>query len=430
MDRKKLTHWSPGGLFAACVVASWFIEASVAVAADWPHFGYDDQFTSYNRQEKTLNAQNVRYLEKKWGIGCDDGWFSVIFRSPAIYQNTLFTSSAGDCLRAYDARTGDLQWQHGDGNSGWAPQPVVCTDGTIAYMEGTIPTSLYGVRSADGKQLWKAPVGFDLGFEGAAYCVPTVDEARKTIYVVENLFIGDGKLFALSKQNGKVLWYMSKEKDKAAFRGNYVALKGAWVFATAVVPVSYSEADKIGRINSKTRKIEMYYDRPSPEEWYDIGGCTVCNDMLIVAYHDRDDVFRGKSILCAYNINSPKIVWSKRYTSSAVTGAVACNTTLKRIYVPTNPYLYAYDLKTGAEKWRYMGYDAIFSPSVANGVIYFLSDTNMYAIGESDKKKLFTFSLGYDAEYSTQVAVANGMVYFSGNGGDCDLYALGLRAVR
>jgi hypothetical protein len=34
--------------------------------------------------------------------------------------------------------------------------------------------------------------------------------------------------------------------------------------------------------------------------------------------------------------------------------------------------------------------------------------------------------LGYEAYDTTQVAICDGMLYFSGNGGTCDLYALGL----
>lgn len=213
----------------------------------------------------------------------------------------------------------------------------------------------------------------------------------------------------------------------AAYRGNAVLLKGSWIFAAAVVPVSFSEADKLARINATTRKVELFYDRPGPEEFYDIGGATICNNWLVVVYHDRDDVFRGKSVLCVYDVMSSKIVWQKRYTTSAISGAVAANTDKNVIYVPTDPYLYAYNVKTGAQVWRCQGYDAIRSPSVANGIVYFLSDTNLYAVSETNKKRLFRYPLGNEAEYSTQVAISNGMLFFSGNGGTCDLFVLGLK---
>ena len=59
-------------------------------------------------------------------------------------------------------------------------------------------------------------------------------------------------------------------------------------------------------------------------------------------------------------------------------------------------------------------------------MIYFLSDTNLYAIDEISPTRLLHYPLGHQAYETTQVAIANGMAYFSGNGGTCDLFALGL----
>jgi hypothetical protein len=49
----------------------------------------------------------------------------------------------------------------------------------------------------------------------------------------------------------------------------------------------------------------------------------------------------------------------------------------------------------------------------------------MYAIDEGTKAMLYHYPLGYDADETTQVAIADGMLFFSGNGGTCDLCALG-----
>jgi outer membrane protein assembly factor BamB len=412
------------GLGAILIVAG----GAALRAADWPHFGYDDQMTSYAKLETKITAQNVKALKRVWGIGCDDAYFSVVFRCPALFKGKLLTTSAGQNLAAYKALDGAFLWDFGDAGSGWAPQPVLTTDGTVILLQGTIPTSLFAVASGTGKKLWEAPVTFDLGYSGAAYAIPAVDETRNVVYVVENKFGGDGKLYALNRKTGKVLWYKGKTVGGAAYRGTTVLLKGSWIFATAVVTVNYFEADKLARINAATRKVELFYDRPAPEQSYDIGWATLCNDWLVVVYHDRDDVFRGKSVLCVYDVDSAEVVWQKAFETSAVTGAVAANTDKNVIYVPTDPHLYAFDVKTGAQVWKYQGYDAILSPSVANGVVYFLSESNLYAVRETNKQRLFRYPLGHEAEPSTQVAIADGMLFFSGNGGTCDLFALGLKA--
>lgn len=393
-------------------------------AADWAHFGHDNQFTSYNKSEKILNVQNVDKLKRLWGLGCDDGYFSVVFGSPAIYRGTLFTTGAGDNLRAYNAVNGKRRWQFGPDNAGWVAQPVVSKDGTVIYLRDSDPAYLYAVNPTDGKQIWKAPYALGLFGSDAAYCVPVIDEANNAVYVIDRTFVGDeGKLFAFSKQTGEVLWYKGKAKGVLAYRGHHVALKGSRIFVAALVDESGFEKEKAVRINSKTKKIEMIYDRPADSGSYR-EEIALCKDKLIVTYHYQ--YHECDSILCVYSMDSPKILWMKKYRNSHVTGAVACNTDKNILYVPTDPYLIAYDTGTGKQVWRYMGYSAIRSPVVANGVIYFLSDTNLYAIDEANGKKLLVYSLGYEAEESTQVAVANGRIYFSGNGGDCDLFALGL----
>ncbi len=126
----------------------------------------------------------------------------MISRSPAIYNGTLYTSGAGSKLTAYDAITGQELWQFGNGNYGWAPQPVVSADGIVFYMEDSIPTHLYAVDADTGNMLWEAPIGFDLAYNNTA--LVTVDEANNVVYIVQDPFArGGGKLFALNKQTGE-----------------------------------------------------------------------------------------------------------------------------------------------------------------------------------------------------------------------------------
>ncbi len=186
-------------IFASVTIAFAQYGVNSGTPADWPHFGYDGSFTACNPLESTLAITNVATLERKWGVGCDDGYFSVISRSPAIYDGKLYTSGAGNKLTAYNARTGQKLWQFGNGNYAWAPQPVVSTDGIVFYMEGSYPTHLYAVNANTEAKLWEAPLTFDLGYNDRA--LVTVDEANGLVYLIENPFMGGGKLYALNKQN-------------------------------------------------------------------------------------------------------------------------------------------------------------------------------------------------------------------------------------
>jgi len=400
----------------------------ITAAGDWLHFGYDSAYTAYNPNESAIGITNVTELERRWGIGCDDGWFSVIFRSPAIYGSTLYTSGAGTKLTAYDAHTGQFQWQFGDNNAGWAPQPIVSEDGIVIYPFDAYPTYLYAVNGQTGTQIWKAPVTFDVGYSGAAELVPTIDEANDLVYLLEEPFMDGGKLWAIDLDDGEVAWWMGKPLLDAAFVGSYPLLAGGKIYAAADVPmVPYpGHGEHMLRIDPATQTIELTYERPTPESYWSLDQYTLCNDRLVVGFDYQSDPIKQ---LVAYDIGAPDIAWQKPI-SYTITGKIACNPEKDVIYVPTNPYLYALDAATGEEVWKYLGYGAIYNPSVANGVVYLLSDSNMYALDEETGKRLFHYDLGYNADETTQVAIAHGMVYFSGNGGTCDLYALGMPPYR
>ena len=212
---------------------------------------------------------------------------------------------------------------------------------------------------------------------------------------------------ALDKQTGEVGWSMSKALNNTEFLGDYALLKDGKILAAADVPMTgYPDhGQHLLKIDPISQTIESPYERPQPENYYGIANYTLCNDNLIVTFDYQYD-----QQLVAYNTISSTIVWHKPI--SQTTGTIACNPAKDQIYVPTNPYLYALNAKTGDEAWKYQGLDAIYNPSVANGLVYFLSDTNMYAIGEETHQRLFRFPLGYKAYETTQVAIANGMCIF------------------
>ena len=379
--------------------------------------------------ESTINITNVAQLERKWGISCDDIYVNPISRSPAIYNGKLYTSGAYVRLTAYDAQTGQMLWQFGNGTT-WAPQPVVSEDGIVFYMEGSSGIyQLYAVDADSGDELWKAPLAFDLGISDTD--LVTVDEANGLVYIVEDPWPpgdGDGKLFALDKQTGEIVWHKSKAMDDIAFKGDYVLLNEGKIFVAE--EVDSHGPDHMLSINASSQGIKITFDRPPKyTEQYTlrqdpeyIEQYTLCNDRLLVGF--SYEYLKPAKRLVAYDPNSPAIVWQKEF-SEEITGTIACNMSGNIIYVPTDPYLYALNATTGEEVWKYMGYGAIYNPSIANGIVYFLSDNSMYAIDENTGEKLFSFPLGFKASETTQVAICDGMVYFSGSDGTCGLFALG-----
>jgi len=371
--------------------------------------------------ETQIDTANVGQMDRVWGVGCDDGYFSVISRSPAIRDGVLYTSGAGDRLRAFDAKTGLLLWEYGAGNYGWAPQPVVSEDGVVYYMEGSNPTELYSVDASTGAERWRSPLGFDLGFNDTS--LVTVDEANGLVYVVEEPFSpGEGKLFALDVTTGEVEWYMSQATHNLSPIGDYALLDGGTLYVVAEVEDGYYTVPRVVEINAADQQLVHQFGNPSASEYVRVPSISMCGGRLVAVY---DDDYESLSTVAAYDSATRALLWTKEFPLG-VTGRIACNEDRDVLYVPTDPYLFAIDAASGDEVWNYLGFGPIFNPSIANGVVYFISDTNMYALDETDRHRLLRFPLGYEGYDTTQVAVADGMVFFSGNGGTCDLYALGL----
>ncbi len=404
-------------------------QSSDCFAGDWLQFGYDDSYTSLNPAETKIGISNVSQLQRQWGLGCNDGVFSVISRSPALYNGTLYTTSAGSILQAYNAKSGQELWTYGKNyGSGWNPQPVVSEDGVVFYLQPVNSGlyDLYAVNASTGMVFWKSPISFDLGFNHTV--LPTIDETNNRVYLVEPDFGPDeGALYAINKETGDIVWYKNKTVGNLSAKGDYVILKANKIFGLA--DVNWFDY-QMYRLDVKTQDVDFFFDVPTPLPDADddeILQYSLCGNQLIVGIGVDDDHISDidKGSVVIYNIDSPTVVRRIDFPYP-ITGQIACNTTTNTLFIPTNPYLYAINAATGKEVWKYMGYGSIYTPSVANGVVYFISDSNMYAVNEATGQKLFSYPLGYNGEESSQVAIDDGMLYFSGNGGTCDLFALGI----
>lgn len=82
-------------------------------------------------------------------------------------------------------------------------------------------------------------------------------------------------------------------------------------------------------------------------------------------------------------------------------------------------YLYAFNASTGQPLWKYTladgGHGVLFTPAVANGVVYFTTfvDTVVYALNAKTGAKLWSFNAGIISP-PNDITVADGVVYVGG----------------
>jgi outer membrane protein assembly factor BamB len=324
----------------------------------------------------------------------------------------------GHSLTAYDAVTGEKLWTFGAGNMSWAPQPVASADGIVFYLEGSnLLYELYAVDADQGTLRWQAPIAFDLGFSNTN--LVTVDEEKGLVYLIEEPFAPDqGRLIALDKATGAGVWFKGAATDNLLFRGDYPVLGGGKIFAGSAKADDYWNWSPVA-IETTGQTIAQTYTSAGGGDRPAISRAALCGDTLLSVFVDRADSAESVGTVVAFDVLSQAVLWQKAY--DARVGGLACNPAQNRVYIATDLFLFAFDAATGDEIWKFSSFGEVYNPSVANGVVYFLSSTNMYAVDEATGQQLFFFRLGEEAEPTSQVAINSGMVYFSGNGGTCDL---------
>lgn len=126
-----------------------------------------------------------------------------------------------------------------------------CWEWSLLSFRGVKLSSSYAENGSTGQMIWKALLGFDMGFNDTN--LVTIEEEKNLVYLVEDTFGGNGKLFALDKSMGEVVLYKSKATDDVEFMGDYVLLNAGKIDARAKVPAEhYFTDEKIVRIDPST----------------------------------------------------------------------------------------------------------------------------------------------------------------------------------
>jgi outer membrane protein assembly factor BamB len=435
-----IRRWKKANLFSLllvlfiCALATFLLTSMPASAAsqmdegwtnNWLHFGVDNAYSSYFSGETLIDTSNVDSLKKIMGIGCNDAMFSVYGGTPAMYHGKLIITYAGGKLQGGNKLTGVMDWEFGESAAGWAPPPVVSEDGIVYYLYVTNDASskLFAVNAETGEKIWEAATQFKTGFSFLPQAA--IDEQNDLVYIVEDSF-GAGVLYAVNRMDGEVAWTIGGETEEDPdFVGSIVPMRNGKLYLPAETPEEHYKREGLVRVDISSQAVDLIYDRPTMKDSAKyVGQYGICNEYGFASFIEGSRLDPATELV-AYHLDQPGIAWSKNTTGQS--GRLACDVKENIVYIPTNKSLMALNPETGEVIWEHKSTKSVLSPTIANGVIYYLSDTNLYALDQKDGKQLFRFPIGIQADISTGVAINDGNVIFSGTGGDCDLFVLGLQ---
>jgi outer membrane protein assembly factor BamB len=156
-------------ILVAGLAANALTAGGARAQADWPTFGFDNQRTGFNPEERVLGPQNVRGLHLHWAV---DLGGPITAQATALSnvataagsRNVIYAATLLGDVYALDAQSSALIWHRK-----LRSLPTLCSD--------------------------FAASGYQIGVIGT----PTIDRTRNALFVVS----GDGKLHSLDIGTGE-----------------------------------------------------------------------------------------------------------------------------------------------------------------------------------------------------------------------------------
>ncbi|MHB8793716.1 MAG: outer membrane protein assembly factor BamB family protein [Thermoleophilia bacterium] len=356
--------------------------------------------------------------------------------SPVIADGKAFFSTYDGSLYGVDNKDGEGYWKVE--NMGAPVVSVAVSKGMVftAKPEGN-PTydnkTLFALDSSTGKEKWK--------FSGASINNSPAVEGNSLYFGSSN-----GSYYSVDVDTGKENWHYNTGdrpvNSSPAVADGVVYFGGGWY--TAIAGTARDTNTNLYAVDALT----------GAEKWKvatseGVASTPVVVDGLVV-YGGWDDqvhavdatngsevwTFKpGGQLFYNVAVSDGTVYLQDMYYQSRGNGA----------YVPPVNILYAIDLKTGSEKWRFTSGNILLedeasgsnafrhfgTPSVADGVVYFGSiDRNFYAVDAASGQEKWKFRTSYRMHVTP--SIADGVVYFftnnrnaNGGSGGGILYALG-----
>ncbi len=372
--------------FAATVMLGLAAGGASAPGADWPQYGFNGAHSSFNDAESTLSRANVSRLTFAWAVFVGSTWPDKP-SAPIVAGGILYAAAAGHVF-AFDAATGASQFSRLTCDGLGSVQPAFLDNHELVV--GDPGGELAAYRPTTGAQRWCDDVGGSIS--------SAVSVSSSTAYDT------NGSDLQATSQSGAVVWkftppdFLPLTNTPAVSHGTVYVTGGDTIFA-----VRASDGTLLWRRTLKGEFDENFLSAPSVNAL----GTTVYVGGTCLG-------------LFALNAETGATKWRGVVGAGESTPAVANG----KVYVNSeDPVfgLFAFNATTGALLWRSEDPgEPISTPTVANGVVYDLSDTGDLMMFDSSTGALLgTLAdpggrpFGGLGDPVSQAAVVNGMVYVS-----------------
>ena len=183
-----------GIFFAAGLAMLASVPAGSGNAPRWPQYGFNARHTLFNPSEKILNPSNVADLSLQWEFMTGNGFGIAPLSGPAVANGVVYVASmAQTTFTALDAATGTSRWIY-TGISTFSDPAVGSGHVYTASLDGNLyafPTDCVGTCTPS----WGVPVG-------------TLGTNSPPTWSKGNIYIAgyDGYVYAFNGTNGAQLW--------------------------------------------------------------------------------------------------------------------------------------------------------------------------------------------------------------------------------
>ncbi|MGA4562391.1 PQQ-binding-like beta-propeller repeat protein [Uniformispora flossi] len=279
-----------------------------------------------------------------------------------------------------------------------APAPKPAGDGSLVYVAGGNVSKVFGVNAANGEQVWGSPVPARQG---------TVAYSSQQV-VGGTLYVSTGaSVLALDPKTGKMLRTYTLPAPAMPY------------LQTGGMPAVVGNSLYVYRSDGTLYAFDV---ATGAQLWNDGNGTGALQNRGVIGRPvvGEDEIFMpnpGLPVNACINAKTGAKLWGNTDLNAA--GAAFGGTSVYVDgYTQRSGQLPVYvveamDAATGAVKWTWTAAGATSAPAFANGTVYVLQGSSVFALDAATGWQTWTSTVP-DRDYSAVPTIANGRVYLTG----------------